>query len=186
MIAADIAPLSNLQRLTHLDVSLSTHYDSGDPVPAGLLAALQHLTQLQYLGVHNCCDKVGAEQGHDSYQCFSALTASTQLTALHISHPFRMPLRRKAFRHMFPAGRVLPHLRVLFLAGKQWYAVSRFRCVEAAQVAMIAASCPALQKLVLWDVISTGFDISCLAQLPAGVAQVTGRWGKLLWTRPTP
>jgi hypothetical protein len=53
-------------------------------------------------------------------------------------------------------------------------------CVEAAHVAMIAASCPALQQLTLQRVTPDGFDVSCLAQLPLGVTRVEG----LDWTRP--
>ena len=45
-------------------------------------------------------------------------------------------------------------------------------CVEAAQVAMIAASCPALEELTLHGVTPQGFDVSCLQQLPQSVRTV--------------
>jgi hypothetical protein len=82
-----------------------------------------------------------------------------------------MPVPQAAFREMFPPGRVLPNLKVLRLDGMR-----RRPCVEAAQVAMIAASCPALQEVSLKgeDTFLNRFDTSCLAQLPAGVTRVEG------------
>jgi hypothetical protein len=73
---------------------------------------------------------------------------------------------------------VLQQLKVLRLDCTK--ARPGWRCVEAAQVARIAASCPALQKLKLVGVTPEDFDAGCLAQLPAGVSQVEG----LGWTRP--
>jgi hypothetical protein len=54
--------------------------------------------------------------------------------------------------------------------------------VEAAEIARIAASCPALQQLNLWNMTPTGFDTSCLAQLPPGVTRVEGH----NWEWPAP
>jgi hypothetical protein len=144
-----------------------------------LLAALQHLTQLQHLELKRYHlhslepqPRQQEQQGCDSLSCFSALTASTQLTALAIHQWNDVPVPQAAFDHIFPSGRALPHLKVLSLTG--------FRhCVEAAQVVRIAASCPALQELTLHGVTPRGFDVSCLLQLPPGVERVKG----LGWTR---
>jgi hypothetical protein len=72
---------------------------------------------------------------------------------------------------------VLLHLKMLSLTSYGFR-----HCVEAAQVARIAASCPALQELTLQGVTPPGFRVSCLQQLPQGVRTVEG----LGWTRPSP
>jgi hypothetical protein len=173
LTAADIAPLSNLQRLKHLCLTRQV-LGRSDTGLSKLLAALQHLTQLQHLKLSNMVLHRVSVQGSSS-QTFFALTASTQLTALDLVDYDSTPVPPAAFQHIFPTGRVLPHLRVLILVGHPaWH------CVGAAQVAMIAASCPALKELTLAGVTPEGFDVSCLAQLPPGVTQVRG----LGWTRP--
>jgi hypothetical protein len=183
--AADIAPLSNLRSLQRLDLRLATPFDKVDESTArALLSALQHLTQLQHLQLYDMAlDRVTAQhqQQGESHYCFSALTASTQLTALHIENVMGLlvppSLPEAAVQHMFPPGHVLPHLKVLRLDLR-----GGWPCVDAAQVAMIAASCPALQQLELSSVTPKGFDVSCLAKLPSGVTKVEG----LNWTRPLP
>jgi hypothetical protein len=125
-------------------------------------------------------DGTPGDQGNgDGCQCFSALTASTQLTALIVATHSGEPVPKGAFIHMFPAGRVLPNLKVLHVKRFATYAGdTRMPCVAAPQVAMIAASCPALQELKLQHVTPKGFDVSCLAQL-RGVTSVEG----LTWSR---
>jgi hypothetical protein len=150
-----------------------------------LLAALQHLTQLQHLELLNChlgsAEREPEQQAAGSCQCFSALTASTQLTALYLEDVGKL-IPKAAFDHMFPAGRALPNLKDLHLSCKSWCHHDSPPCAEAAQVAMITASCPALQKLKLQGVTPMGFDSSCLLQLPPGVTRVEG----LGWVRPAP
>jgi hypothetical protein len=145
----------------------------------GLLSAVQHLTQLQHLELLHCFFD-NAQLRENGCQCFSALTASTQLTALALLDSFQ-PVPWEGFQHMFPAGRVLPHLNFMDLSRVMTYNELP-ACVEEAQVAMIAASCPALQELTLSHVTATGLDKSCLLQLPRGVTQVKG----LGWVRPAP
>ena len=149
-----------------------------------LLAAVQHLTQLQHLELQTCSlgcvVRLPQHQGADSFQCFSALTASTQLTALVLQdHVILVP--QAAFHHMFPAGRALPNLKVLHLSRTGYHPLSR-QHVDTLQVGMIAASCPALQELTLRGVTPDKFDTSCLLQLPPGVTRVEG----LGWVRPAP
>ena len=178
--AADVAPLSNLRRLQHLDLRLSSDTPVEESMPRELLAALQHLTQLRHLQLSDTSlHWVRAQQQQDgSYQCFSVLTASTQLTALVLEEWVNMPVPQAAFAHMFCPGRVLPHLKMLRLVGHP-----HWPCVGATQVAMIAASCPALQQLTLQSVTRRKrFDAGCLAQLPAGVTRVEG----LDWNRSSP
>jgi hypothetical protein len=174
--AADIAPLSSLQHLQHFSFGFvpSGHVHGG---ARALLAALQHLTQLRHLELQWCAlsilspDPEGQQQGY-RYQCYSALTASTQLTALIIAdNPW--PLCKEAFEHMFPPGHVLPSLTVFRLSGT-WPTSALFDsfCVEAAQVAKIAASCPALQELTLRGVTLEDFDTRCLSQLPPSVTRL--------------
>jgi hypothetical protein len=197
LTAEDITPLSSLQRLQHLHLDLSYGYEEceydlewalwGENVCVReLLAALQHLTQLQHLELFSCqldAVKPGLEPGQPGeggYQCFSALTASTQLTALIIETPWDTPVPEGAVTYMFPAGRVLPNFKVLHIANPL---ASCGTCVGEAQIAMIAASCPALQELKLQHVTPwRGFDVSCLEQLPPGVTSVEG----LDWSRRRP
>ena len=154
--------------------------------PAGvrvLLAALQHLTQLRHLELVGCYLSWG-EQGPGGCQCFSALTASTQLTALILEDSF---LPKAAFHYVFHAGRTLPHLESLCVsrttAGS--HRAGSSRSVEAAEIARIAASCPALRQLRLWGVTPKGFDNRCLAVLPAGVTRVEG-FSWVRWVQPAP
>jgi hypothetical protein len=179
-----IAPLSDLKKLHTLRFKHSTHGDGSVPSSRQLLAALQHLTQLRHLHLQGCrlhrAAALALEQQVKSYECFSALTASTQLTALHLAEWYQMPIPQAAFEHMLPPGRVLPHLEALVLEGPP-FSVGQF-CVEAAEIGRIAASCPALQKLTLVGVTSRNLDVSCLKRLPSGVTAVQG----LQWSRTAP
>jgi hypothetical protein len=78
-----------------------------------------------------------------------------------------MPVPQAAFAHMFPPGHVLPHLKVLQLTGDS--------CVGPAQIAMIAASCPALQELKLSG--ATGLQKTLTAAAWHSCPLVSHRWG---------
>lgn len=180
MTAADIAPLSNLHNLQRLTLDSPT---KGSPTDVrALLAALQHLTQLQHLELIDCqlhkAQALPGPQHEADNQCFSALTVSTQLTALVLAnrrYSEYAVVPQAAFKHMFPAGRMLEALKALRLDSDRL-------CVEAAQVAVIATSCPQLQQLRLVGATGKGFDTGCLLQLPPGVTRVEG----LDWVRPAP
>jgi hypothetical protein len=175
--------LTRLQELRLSDIVYAG--DSEQQGARELLAALQHLTQLQHLQLNRChlhtlephTDGQSEQQELDSLSCFSALTASTQLTALILKQWNDVPVPRAAFDFVFPQARVLPQLKVLSLTSYGFR-----HCVEAAHVARIAASCPAMQELTLQGVTARGFDVSCLLQLPPGVERVDG----LDWARPSP
>lgn len=82
--------------------------------PRELLDLLQHLSSLRHLELSRC--KLDfCETYPGGYQCFSALTAPTQLTALILEEEDARLLPNAAFPRMFPAERVLPHLEVLCL-----------------------------------------------------------------------
>jgi hypothetical protein len=172
LTTADISPLSTLQRLHHLELGAGEY---GLNVPeAGLmqlLAALQQLNQLQHLRLQNCAlGSIKPQQQGASCQCFSALTASTQLTALYFGELRSQLLPQEAVDAMFSPGRVLPHLKVLHLSVQ--FGPPQ-RCVAAAQVAKITASCPALQELWLQNVTPRDLDLDRLV-LPPGVTGVQG------------
>ena len=180
LTASDIAPLSSLQHLQHLDIlQQSLWSDDDESGPRELLAALQHLTQLRHLqledmALYRVSPQPDAEQ--DSYQCFSGLTASTHLTALRLTECDKMLLPQAAFDFMFRRGHyILPDLKVINLHGRPGGP-----CVDAAQVSMIAASCSALQELRLVNVTPSLFMHRHLLALPPGVTRVEG----LDWSRP--
>ena len=173
LTTADLAPLSTLQRLQHLTLG-PLDFSPGEEETGAmqLLAALPHLTRLQHVEL-DCCElhRVQPQQGSG----FPALTASTQLKALVLAQLFDVPVPQAAFEYIFPQGRVLPNLKVLHVTS-----CDEVRpCVAAAQVAKIAASCPARSDLTLSMVTSEGFDVSCLLQLPSSVMSVKG----LKWSR---
>jgi hypothetical protein len=182
MASADIAPLSNLQHLQHLRLKFSTVDHAA--TARELLLALQHLTQLQHLQLEDFklhSVKSQPQEQEDSHQCLSALTASTQLTALVLSDFGGMPVPQAAFEHMFPVGHVLPNLKMLHIVN---WSPRYGSCVQAPQIVRIAASCTALQELTLQGVTPEGFtknalNVSCLSQLPHSVKRVQG----LVWYR---
>ena len=180
--------LGGVTGLQELSLEEPCHPDGLRWRPRELLAMLQHLTQLRHLEVQSC--RLFSIELTSGYQCFSALTASTQLTALILAewshwHWGTGPVPQAAFSHMFPPERVLPHLKTLSLRGCMYSPVENCKpCVEAAQVAMIAARCPALQELELEGVTDWDFDCSCLLQLPLGVKKVDGLGWPGPWSRP--
>jgi hypothetical protein len=165
--AADIAPLSNMQHLQHFSFGVGQYNGVLRPGASALLAALQHLTQLRHLQLQWCVLGSLGILGSSSLQCFSALTASTQLTALIVVDHL-WPIPKEAFKLIFPPGHVLPSLTVFRLSAT-W--PCGYSSVEAAQIARIAASCPALQELTLRNVTPQGFVNSCLPYLPPSVTR---------------
>ena len=121
-----------------------------------------------------------AEYEWGSYKCFSTLTASTQLTALILEdHEELLP--QEALHHMFPFGHVLPDLKVIrfsgsYLGGREYWQY----CIDVPELALIAASCPALDEMVLEEVILDGVYPSKASPLPPGL-----QWDRgCRWVRP--
>jgi hypothetical protein len=194
--------LSSMTGLRELRMGKVLHADGSEWSAWEQLAVLQSLTELRRLELEVCTaywpyviydsriiyfDRPRPEhhgeydtpqQHANRYQCFSALTASTQLTALVLTSFQDVPVPPAAFEFMFPPGHVLPNLKVLSLCSF----LRHYDLVRAADIARIAASCPALHQLKLDGVTVPSFDVSCLLQLPPGVTRVQG----LDWVRPSP
>jgi hypothetical protein len=172
--------LGSMTWLRELDIE-GPRYANGDRwAPGELLTALQHLTQLQHLGLRNCKLYQDApwQRQEANCRCFAALTASTQLTSLVLTQLCFMPIPQVAFEHMFPAGHVLPHLKDVLI--RTDHTSPEQYCVEAAEVAKLTASCPALQVLGLVDVTPLSFGThECLLQLLPDVI-VRGRHGLIV------
>jgi hypothetical protein len=124
--AAGIAVLGKLQHLQHFSLRLQDYSEDHEPCARALLAALQHLTQLQHLELHVC----GLCAGQPHASSFSALTASTQLTTLSVTDGVLASVPQAAFGHMFPSGHVLPSLKVLRI-GSRFIAGYRPHCVDS-------------------------------------------------------
>jgi hypothetical protein len=110
---------------------------------------------------------------------FSALTASSQLRVLHVelSHDTEVALPGPdVLQHMFPAGRLLGQLHTLVLGPPDFCPLHW--CLSLADLALIAASCPALQTLSLVDVFELAsedslrplLDLTMLSSLRVGGA----------------
>lgn len=109
------------------------------------------------------------------YAVFSALTASSQLTALHIKQAAAEPLpEAKAIQHIFPEGKVFGNLRVLCLERWTTYTAGQ-DCIDINNFTDIMRCCPALQRLSLVNVspdtlmvTETNID-RCLEVLPTTI-----------------
>lgn len=100
-------------------------------------------------------------------QQLSALTASPQLTSLHLLARFSMPLPMGALQHLLPPGLQLPLLRVLRLQGGD--GVSEQQCLGASDVERVADCCPHLTDLTLKGVLSVGASLEPLLRLRASL-----------------
>lgn len=148
------------------------------------LAALSQMTCLRslQLGLNNL---YAAADGQVDLQQFSALTASSQLQSLQlwrsqhgeVSGIPHLPLPRGALQHMFPIGLQLQHLAELALR-VDWLSHGPFPLVswlapcasafaaDAADLAMVAACCPHLQRLELVSTLQpTAEALRSLVQL---------------------
>ena len=102
------------------------------------LSELQHLTHLTHLGLSVSYQEDGNQQIIPHASAFSALTASSKLQHLSISHP-----PAAALQHLFPAGRQLPHLQSLSICNG---------AVDGRGIALgssLVSCCPALRSLDL-------------------------------------
>jgi hypothetical protein len=144
-----------------------------------LLAAVGQLACLQHLELGDLRNTLGL--GLVQLQSYSALTASSCLTALHLRSSEEEeggarapPLPLGALQHVFPAGRQLPRLRELVLAVDAWDDAELSYewlpdqpCVSGADLSRIGACCPGLTSLTLSCVmLSDGSVAQGLAVLP--------------------
>jgi hypothetical protein len=126
-----------------------------------LLTALGNMTQLQDLQLD---DMRLARLTNPQYA--TGLTASSQLTALQVSDfVYGQPvLPKQSLQHMLPAGKQLPHLKRLKLAGHRPGRRNTTN-VTAEDIAHIAAACPALDTLHLEHVLADSAAVAALSQL---------------------
>jgi hypothetical protein len=122
---------------------------------AMLLAAIAQLPALQTLHL----------RGHNfqmdpvlDLQCFTALTASNELTELHLDGS---PLPGGALQLMFAAGAKLPQLRALLLEAPTLavYPWDSCRWVSGADIFSISRCCSGLTRLRLQNVVTEGEDL---------------------------
>mgnify|MGYP001807140883 CR=1 FL=1 len=102
--------LADKTELQHLRLGVR-NLPGGAASAAQLLSELQHLQQLTFLDLQN---SMRAAIGNPPASAFSALTASSRLQYLSIS---TCTLPAGIWQHMFPAGRQLPDLLELDIAG---------------------------------------------------------------------
>jgi hypothetical protein len=115
---------------------------------AELMTYLQELQQLTYLGFRNISAATAPAAA------YSALTASSKLQHLDISN---CTVPAGAWQHVFPAGRLLPHLRVLDLLE---VCHSDGHAAAAPEGSPLVSCCPGLLSLQL-------LDLHCSAELLA-------------------
>jgi hypothetical protein len=167
-VVVDPAVLAGKTQLQHLQLAYAG-FTSGAAGVAQLLSHLQPLQQLTHLDLRDSLSNVG--QGNPPAAAYSALTASSKLQHLDISY---CTLPAGVFRHVFPAGRQLPHLRSLDLhwvkqAGASWDGIPAL----APEGSRLVSCCPGLQLL---NVANLQYSAELLASLH-GLSQLhTLRW----------
>jgi hypothetical protein len=132
------AVLAGKTQLLHLELSWCLPTEGAAGV-AQLLSHLQPMQQLTELHLDHCLQAV--EAGTTPATAYSALTASSKLQQLNLRDN---TLPAGVWQHAFPAGRQLPHLRVLYID-----------CVRepggnyapAPYGSSLAGCCPSLQHL---------------------------------------
>jgi hypothetical protein len=127
------AVLAGRTQLQHLTLQQCVVQDGA----AGVTELLSHLQQLQQLTYLNLRSSL-----HDfaPVACYSALTASSKLQHLDISE---CVLPAGVWQHLFPAGRRLPHLRVLDIG----YVLHPLGAAAAPEGSRLVSCCPGLQTL---------------------------------------
>jgi hypothetical protein len=122
---------------------------------AVLLAAIAQLPALQTLHL----------RGHNfqvdpvlDVQCFTALTASNELTELHLDSS---PLPGGALQQIFAADAELPQLRALVLEAPALavYPWDSRRWVSGADIFSVGRCCSQLTRLRLHNVVTEGEDL---------------------------
>lgn len=150
-----------------------------------LLGALGRLSKLEHLDLRETplfvpgpSPAVGPPLGR-----YSALTASTQLSALWLwgangeggYDGSLQPLRKGCIQHMFPPGRQLPALQTLcFIANSEliYGDGGVVGCMDGQDLESVISACPALGHLNLAGVVGVGSDLSPLLQVPASLTHL--------------
>lgn len=138
----EVGALAGNRDLLHLDLQSCSIFDVSDAevqAHAQLLSYLQHLPQLQHLGLAGCFE--AADVANIPAAAFSALTTSCVLQRLNLSN---CTLPADVWQHLFPAGRQLPHLTWLSITRVKQPADSVARCPEGSR---LVRCCPGLRSL---------------------------------------
>lgn len=133
---------------------------------AAFLSSLQHLTQLKHLQLQDMTLRQATEWDEEvpPLEQFSALTASTNLTALHLVYqPESHVVPADAMQFVFPAGRQLPQLREVSIdCFPDWSG----HCMDGDDLARLISACSNLAALNIRGAMYEDADISPLLQLP--------------------
>jgi hypothetical protein len=162
-----------------------------------LLAAIGQLTELRHLQLARVAElSASAPMPASSPSGCTTLTASSQLTALHINTAECKPLSDQAILHMLPEGTQMEHLRVLHIGvqvtipaplvrsdgkgrisnmGDKVRRLQGVLCIGAAGLQRIADCCPALKCVAFNNVLSDAAAADKLAQLTTLTS--LGVWG---------
>jgi hypothetical protein len=135
---------------------------------------LQDLGQLQQLTLLHLTNGLPMERGYmvavrdfAPAAAYSALTASSNLRHLDIADN-RLPAG--AWQHVFPDGRLLPHLTSLDLSE----VCDDGGLLPVPEVTRLVSSCPALKALYLWEACNTVPIPAVPAELLAPLQQLSG------------
>jgi hypothetical protein len=143
---------------------------------AAFLTAIGHMKDLVRLEItedHFSASGFGVTAAQPAR--FEALTVSSKLQRLVLQSMDELPLPCGAVQHMFPRGRLLPHLTHLSFEAKSsmdewamWNSDDTAGFMTAAELTSMFAACPALVALYLPNALQTG-DLTPLLQLPKSV-----------------
>lgn len=150
-------------------------------VPPQAAADQQHQLELLPQQQYDAPATTVHEQDGATAACFSALTASSQLTALCISQFGYPPLPSAAVLDtLFPPGRVFKELATIRFEWQPDYlymaltAAKRAFSLSAVHVLRLGQSCPVLQEVALVGVLSPTFNVGCLLHLPRSLTSLHG------------
>lgn len=156
-----LSSMNHLQQLVIDSGTLEFEAAAVDGPVTALLAVVGKLALLQQLKLVLTVEPEAVPSA-----AFSALTASSQLRVLHVELTREVPVPvpgPDVLQHMFPAGRRLAQLHTLVLGSAQQ--MNSQWVMPPADVARIAASCPALHTVSLVDVLAPGGGDSLCALL---------------------
>jgi hypothetical protein len=147
----DPVALAGKTRLQHLDLHRRSFTPDGAAGVAQLLSQLQQLTQLTCLRLADGLR--GVQDAYPHIAAYAALTASSKLQCLDISG---CTLPGGLWKHVFPAGRLLPHLQSLNIASVEQATGGEY--AAAPEGSRLVSCCPGLRLL----------DMGCCSAMQRG------------------
>lgn len=160
--SVDSGVFADMTQLQHLDLLLCNFLPAGlgGEGIASFLSALPALPRLQHLQLANL-GTTGLRYAQPPYSAFSALTASSQLTTLHVREGGSPPVPLGSVQFIFPAGRRLPQLHSLTLLDPTGGSEGAW-CLDSEDVGCIVDCCPNLATLDIRNVVQPDADLSAL------------------------